>query len=214
MEAQEMITWVAERSGVGNAFDARRAIRATLAELGEQVPAERRDLVANVLPRPFKEIFLAHHHRDGIQADDFFDHVQRREATNRGYAREHAEVVCKLLGALMDENDRARLVRDLDPDLGALFVPTPRAYAPPPPHGRRSGGPAHTLASARPGSLHPLSEARPPGAQTHSVVNEDNPHGETKLSSAHGTTQERLERSLAEARPDSARTIAEASDRT
>jgi hypothetical protein len=55
----------------------------------------------------------------------------------------------------------------------------------------------HTLADGRPGSRHPLSEARPERAQTDSVVRADNPHGDTKLSSATGLTQER-ERSIAD----------------
>ena len=40
------------------------------------------------------------------------------------------------------------------------------------------------LADGRPGSRHPVSEASPAHrAQEHSVVHEDNPHGDRKLSS-------------------------------
>jgi hypothetical protein len=57
-----------------------------------------------------------------------------------------------------------------------------------------------------------MSESAPHSAQSHSVVCEANPHGETKISSARGMTQERLDESLATAHPDEHRTIAKASD--
>jgi hypothetical protein len=55
----------------------------------------------------------------------------------------------------------------------------------------------HTLAEGRPGSRRPLAEARPPAGQADSVARTDNPHGDTKLSSARGLTQEREKESIA-----------------
>lgn len=59
----------------------------------------------------------------------------------------------------------------------------------------------NNLASGRPGSRHPLSEAKPNGGQSNSVVESTNPHGDTKLSSSKGLTQEREKEDLAEGQP-------------
>jgi hypothetical protein len=45
---------------------------------------------------------------------------------------------------------------------------------------------------------------------SHSVAANDNPHGDTKLSSSRGTTQEREHETLAEGHPSSKRSISEA----
>jgi hypothetical protein len=58
-----------------------------------------------------------------------------------------------------------------------------------------------TLATGRPGSRHPLSESPPPAGHTHSAARSDDPHAETKLSSARGLTQERHDESLSTGRP-------------
>jgi hypothetical protein len=65
----------------------------------------------------------------------------------------------------------------------------------------------NTLASGRPGSRHPISDARPNRAHAHSVARSDNPHGDTKLSSSHGFTQERENETLADGRPGPKRTL-------
>jgi hypothetical protein len=58
-----------------------------------------------------------------------------------------------------------------------------------------------TLATGRPGSRHPVSEAHEDRAHTESIARSDDPHGDTKLSSSRGLTQERLRETLAEGRP-------------
>ena len=60
----------------------------------------------------------------------------------------------------------------------------------------RPGG-TRTLSEGRPGSRKPVSEARPANHQQHSVA-DDNPHDDTKVSSATGMTQEREHETLAE----------------
>jgi hypothetical protein len=57
----------------------------------------------------------------------------------------------------------------------------------------------HTLAEASASSSRPLYAAQPQRAQSESVARSDNPHGETKLSSARGLTQEREDETLAAA---------------
>jgi hypothetical protein len=68
-------------------------------------------------------------------------------------------------------------------------------------------GAGMTLATGRPGSQHPVSEAHPETAQERSVVNAENPHAETKLSSSRGTTQERRAETLATGAPGSHRPL-------
>ncbi|MFO0652230.1 MAG: hypothetical protein U0326_38785 [Polyangiales bacterium] len=58
-----------------------------------------------------------------------------------------------------------------------------------------------------------MSESAPPAAQTHSVVREENPHGDSKVSSAAGLTQEQLHASLATGRePKPDRAVSDAND--
>jgi hypothetical protein len=66
--------------------------------------------------------------------------------------------------------------------------------------------PRRTLSEGKPGSRHPLSEARLDRAQSNSVARADEPHADTKLSSARGLTQERLHETLAVGRPGPKRT--------
>ncbi|HVK68207.1 MAG TPA: DUF2267 domain-containing protein, partial [Polyangium sp.] len=70
-------------------------------------------------------------------------------------------------------------------------------------------GKGKTLATGRAGSQTPLSEARPERAHGESVVRAENPHGETKLSSSRGLTQEREQETLAEGEPGPLRPVSE-----
>jgi hypothetical protein len=90
----------------------------------------------------------------------------------------------------------AAIRRDLPPDVAELLVEVEPHASPPAAHhdvGKR------TLAEGRAGHSRPLYAARPDNAQTESVASSANPHGDTKLSSAHGLTQEREAESLATA---------------
>jgi len=64
-----------------------------------------------------------------------------------------------------------------------------------------------TLAEGRPGSHHPLGDYRAPGGQPDSIA-ASNPHGDSKLSSSPGATQEREHETLAEGHPGSSRPLA------
>jgi len=63
----------------------------------------------------------------------------------------------------------------------------------------------HTLAGGRPGSSHPIADAHASRAQRHSVVNEGDPHADSRLSSAHGLVPEG--RTLADGKPGSKRPL-------
>jgi hypothetical protein len=93
------------------------------------------------------------------------------------------------------------------PELAPLFelpepVEAPRVQA------QRSSAAPNDLAEGRPGGSQPLASGDPRYlAHRHSVARSDDPHGDTKLSSAHGLRQEQTEHTLALGRPGSSRPI-------
>jgi uncharacterized protein (DUF2267 family) len=211
MDEQTFVTRVTELVGFSDVRQAERAIRATLATLGGQLPARERNAFANALPATFR----ASLGEDGYRALDrgeFYQLVGLREGVSLGFAREHAQVVCRVLGEQLPPDLCGAISQLLPESVADLFQQRPRSTPPPPPHPVPHGGEQHhTLATGKPGSRHPISEARPPGAHSHSVA-EENPHGDTKLSSSEGMTQERLDDSLATAHPSPRRWISRASD--
>jgi len=107
-----------------------------------------------------------------------------------GRAREVVASVCRVLVEELSEEVIERLRRELPVNLASwLEQPGPAREAGPRPHPRH-------LTDARPGSTHPVSETGPL-VQEHSIA-EGNPHGESKLSSTTGSTQERAHETLAE----------------
>ena len=125
-----------------------------------------------------------------------------------GHAVEHVASVCRALAERLPAAVLQRLRAALPARSAALLEPETAPALEPKVHPRRG-----TLAEGRPGSRHPLSEARPRGAQPDSVAASDNPHGDTKLSSSRGLTQERERESLADGRPGPRRPLAEAKER-
>jgi hypothetical protein len=125
--------------------------------------------------------------------------VAGREHVRPGFAVEHTGVVCQALAEALSEAVLHRLHEDLPAPLGALFTPREpvRRFE----YVHLDSAHHSTLAEGRPGGRHPVSEARPERAHTHSVARSDNPHGDTKLSSASGLTQEREHSTLATGHP-------------
>ena len=113
---------------------------------------------------------------------------------------ELAEVVLEALTECLPEELVLRIRKQVHPSIAQHMAPREEGLEPPahvrhhPPFHMRRGP---TLSTGRPGFPEPLAEARSSGAQRGSVV-AANPHAETKLSSAHGTTQEQDDRTLAE----------------
>jgi hypothetical protein len=146
-----------------------------------------------------------------FDAAEFYERARRRDDAPIGVARERVDVALRALGDCLPADERARLLRVLPEAIGRQLVPPD--YGAPPEHRARPHAPVvNTLAHGRPGSLHPVAESAPARGQTHSVAANDDPHGETKLSSARGMTQERWRESLATGHPPAERPIAEASD--
>jgi uncharacterized protein (DUF2267 family) len=144
--------------------------------------------------------------------DAFYQRVGFYTGFRRSIAEELAQVCCRVLAAGLPESSVRRLQTAL-PQLARLFEPiVPGA---PPDFGyslRCDPLPDHTLAGGRPGATRPIADARPVAgpdadkgeahpAHEHSPARSDEPHADTKLSSSHGLSQERVHRSLATARP-------------
>jgi uncharacterized protein (DUF2267 family) len=202
------------QAGFSDRSAAERAIQATIGAFTECLTPSESDAFARSFTGPLAErARKSGPYAEGqyAGAEDLYETVRRRENVPPGVAREHAQIVLGAVAERLDTELRARLVRTLPDDLGSLL--RIREEGAPPLHLAPSHAePLTTLASGRPGSRHPVSEAAPDRAQSHSVVKESNPHGETKLSSARGITQERLGDAIATGHPGPARPISEVHD--
>jgi uncharacterized protein (DUF2267 family) len=185
-------------TGVSNPDLAERALRSTLSVLGERLTDDEALALTACLPEELARVVEQSEYGDDgdFDAAEFYERVSRRENTSASVAREHVNVVLQALGAELDDALRRRLVRALPKPIGEQLIPAD--FGEPPPHRH----PAHaarvsTLANGRPGSRHPIAEAAPSRGHAHSIACNDDPHGETKLSSSKGLTQERLDETLA-----------------
>ena len=119
--------------------------------------------------------------------------------TASGPAREVVASVCKVLAEELSDDALELLHRALPGSLADLLVRPDAVELEDHP------GLAHrrdTLAEGRPGSHHPVTEARSDRTQAGSVAS-DNPHADTKLSASEGTTQEREHETIADGHPES-----------
>lgn len=203
---QDFVDAVKRAGGFATVASAARAVDAALEALGARlVPAER-DLLAASLPQALAARLASAGGQGQLDVEDIVREVADREDVPPATAREHLEVVLSILAERLDAETRARLEGHLPPAVLALLGPLPvTAAAAAPTRPVRSG---HTLASGRPGSEHPLSEARSDCVQAQSVAAE-NPHGDTKLSSTSGTSQERAGETLAAGMPGSQRPVSD-----
>ncbi|HTV19183.1 MAG TPA: DUF2267 domain-containing protein [Polyangiaceae bacterium] len=187
---------------------ARRARDATLTALRRGLSDDDADWLALDLGPELAEPLVRGAHTGDVELDAFYRCVARLAGVRRGVAREQAQVVCRVLAELVSASTVARLQRSL-PQLAVLFTfPEPEPPASEPEHLREDRAPDHTLAGGQPGSDRPLCDARPPSAvdlptdsaprgHAQSIAISDDPHGDSKLSSARGLSQEREGRSLA-----------------
>jgi uncharacterized protein (DUF2267 family) len=180
------------RAGGLDAADARRAIFATIRALGDVLDQPIAMALRAELPRPMALMMLANAPRHRPSA--FFSRVAAHEGRSLGTAKEHAETICRILGAVLADD----LVIRIGKDLGNRALFESPSWPEVPPHGLPSEPPAsHTLATGKPGYAHPIAESKPPEtAHRHSVARSENPHGDVKLSSTRGTIQERVHETL------------------
>jgi uncharacterized protein (DUF2267 family) len=204
MSYEHLVGEVQLRAGFETPEEAERVIAVAARVLGERLlPDEVGPLAASLPDQVAARLRVASYSHD-FDVDELYDRVGRGEGAGRGFGREHTQAVCQVLGEALPEAVRTRLQRHLGPAFAALFEPRPVHLAPPRPvHGARApeAGEGHTLATGRLGSHHPLSEGDGDRAQAESVARSTDPHGDTKLSSSRGLTQERLRETLATGKP-------------
>jgi uncharacterized protein (DUF2267 family) len=212
MNYDELVELVQERGALESADEARRVLAVTARVLGQRLMPDEAKPIADVLPEAVAERLRATAYERDFEVDELFDRVARGEGAGKAFGKEHAEVVCQIIGDLLPDAARMRLSRHLGPAFARLFEPRPPPSRPPR-HFRASPGVDRaqqtTLATGRPGSHNPLSDGAPDLAHTHSVARSDDPHADTRLSSAAGLTQERLGDSLATGAPGPAHPVAE-----
>ncbi|AKU98910.1 hypothetical protein AKJ09_05574 [Labilithrix luteola] len=213
-DEQELVRRVCEEGGIGSLDLSSRVIRATLFTLGQRLGEEDATELARRLPEPFGDSVVWANHDGSFGAAEFYERVRKLDGESRGFGLEHAQVVLRVVGTALTEELRERLARALPSEIARVMQPA--HFGEPPPYGvplvEAASEPLTSLASGRSGSRHPVSEAAPPAGQSHSVVREANPHGDVKLSSAQGMTQERLGRALADGHGGPPRPISEAHD--
>jgi len=165
--------------------------RTTLAGIGARLSPPVRTFIAEELPPDLRAAVLI-----GADLAIPLEEAVRTPGMTVGVARELIASVGRVLGETLSD-DALALIAATGADLAQIVqraAPEEMVRAAPSRH--------PTLAAGRPGSAHPLSEARPDRRHASSVA-ADNPHAEQKLSSTTGTTQERLHETIAEGRPGS-----------
>lgn len=191
-------------------------IRRILRVLGTIVQPDDRAALTAELELPDGAPLLAEGYAGPRNESSFFADVEEATGLSPGEARELTEMICTHICQRISPGLRERLERHADPSLvhlwrdhGVIEAPAVEAspHHPPAPQ----PGQGHTLASGRPGSRHPVSEAGPP-AHPDSVVANPDPYGDRKLSSARGFSAEQKGRTLSEGRSGSEHPVSKSTD--
>ncbi len=204
------------KGGLGDTNEAEKATRAVLAALRGALPDEDAEALAAALGEPYARILREGAYERPLDLGELRDRVATATGMYPGRVIEQIQLLCRALREVLPEEAvtrlRPRLPEALRPELDEPAEPHAPAVAERRGH-LEAPGEGHTLATGRPGSRHPLSEAAPVTGHSQSVARSDDPHGDTKLSGAHGFTQERLHESLATGHPGPEHTLAGDRDR-
>jgi uncharacterized protein (DUF2267 family) len=183
---------------------AESALSAVLRALGRRLLPEERRSVASRLPQQCARILEQPGAAEGNGLLRVVLELAEVERVSAGQAAEHLDIVVRALEEVAGPDARRQLVRAV-PELERLYEAresTDAVAERPPAHGPSDlaegvEGARNSLASGDPGLL----------AHRHSVARSDDPHGDSKLSSARGLMQERDDETLASGRPGSRRPI-------
>jgi uncharacterized protein (DUF2267 family) len=209
MTEEGLLRAVEERAGFARREETERALGAVLDVLAERLGPADAEALARELPSRLGGPLAGGGFEADFDLEELTGRIAAREGVSRSFALEHAQAVCQAIAEAVSLHALERLHRTLPEPIADLFTPPVRTAEPPPRHASATHttlsegrpGSRHPLSEARPGSSHPVSEARADRAQSESVARADNPHGDTKLSSSPGLTQEREHESLATGRP-------------
>lgn len=108
--------------GLADAETARRALNATLAVLGERLADEAASALTEVLPLELAEIIEGVEYDSDFGTDELIERVRRRERSSVRGAREHAELVLRVLGRALERARRARIARGLPEHAAELLL--------------------------------------------------------------------------------------------
>lgn len=185
--------------------DATAAIVATLEVLGRGLFEDEARRIAEALPPLPARALRARNRGEALDRTRFFAEIAGSGESRPSQCLEHAEVVCRVLAEAMPPSKLERIHVAL-PGLTDLLAVKSEPDTPPPQHTRADS--PRTLSEGRPGPEHPFASAAPEElAHRHSVPRSEDPHADTKLSSASGLTQEREGRTLSRGKPGSGRPL-------
>ena len=186
-----------------------RVTAAVVDALGELLTTDEAHALASGLSPGLSRLLLVGVGRDPHgDVESLVEGVAWRENVPDSIALEHVTAVLSAIAARLPADAQARLRADLPRDVAALLSPGSAPGEPVRFQRSRRHPPRPTLATGKPGSAHPVSEARADRPRAHSVA-DPNPHGADKLSSAHGTTQELTGDTIAEGAPGPHRPLSE-----
>jgi uncharacterized protein (DUF2267 family) len=172
MSSETFVAHVAGHAGIANerAHDVAAAV---LSALGAYLTPDLRRLIADELPEPLAD---ALRDTDGVAVA--IDARVLAPGARAGRAHELVASVCRVLAEELSHDALRQLRAALPASVQVLLA----ASAPELEPSSVEAGVHETLATGRPGSRHPISEARAPERQGDSVA-EANPHADSKLSS-------------------------------
>lgn len=187
-EDDAWVTEIAAHTGEPDLDAVWRATETMIGALGALVPPADHARVAAELPPRLAAAFRAARVRTTPLAA-----LALPPETASARAHELIAAACGVLAGRLAPSTLAGLRAELPAAVARLLVAPSHAIAHQPRRVER-----RTLADGRPGSQHPVSEAGRRDAQSDSIRTV-NPHGDVKLSSSAGATQERDHDTLAEA---------------
>lgn len=179
---ETMVTHVLEFGAFEERQAAARALEATLKAFAQCLTPHEAQRLANELPAPASQWIANAEHCETFGPIELHHRVSAQEGVETTFAMEHAQVALEAMVEAISGEARQWISHRLGDAWSRLLQPRPSVTS----LSRRPAGPhqpeePHTLAEARPGSSHPVSESAPP-RHTDSV-SDDNPHGDTKISS-------------------------------
>jgi uncharacterized protein (DUF2267 family) len=192
MNYDDLIEQVMQTAGLSSLQQAERALRATVSAVASCLSAQARTSWAHLLPSDLHLDLLDAPYQAAQTAQQVYARVPAGEGVPQPYAMEHAQSVIRELGQLLDEDTRTSLARELPDDLAALLREPQRATRPSRAHGHPRQPAGSTLATGRPGAVHPLSESEPHAGQSGSVADWDDARMEHTLGSGHEETGDPL----------------------
>lgn len=207
MRYPELVEQLLARTPFATHKEAELALQVSLQTLRALLPRAVASQLASTLPRECRpSLYPPSEEDDGLVMIE----PAREDGAPQGSLLERVQMTCAALSTQLPPDVLERLARELPERLAQAFEPhgshddsaaaySRRSRQDSTLAGGRPGG-SHPLSEAAPGSTKPLSSARADRVQSGSVA-DPNPHGETKLSSSKGTTQEREAETLAEGQP-------------